>query len=51
MFLTAVIKHMLPDIAKIRKLVKRSKHLQDKMKAKENTIWSVILNLEESLRL
>ncbi|KAL0389246.1 UNVERIFIED_CONTAM: protein ETHYLENE INSENSITIVE 3 [Sesamum calycinum] len=33
--LTAVIKHMSPDIAKIRKLVRQSKCLQDKMTAKE----------------
>ncbi|MCI77258.1 protein ETHYLENE INSENSITIVE 3, partial [Trifolium medium] len=33
--LTAVIKHISPDIAKIRKLVRQSKCLQDKMTAKE----------------
>ncbi|KAL6341029.1 hypothetical protein AAG906_032142 [Vitis piasezkii] len=37
--LTAVIKHMSPDIAKIRRLVRQSKCLQDKMTAKESSIW------------
>lgn len=47
--LTAVIKHMFPDIAKIRKLVRQSKCLQDKMTAKESAIWLSIINQEESL--
>ncbi|KAK4786211.1 hypothetical protein SAY86_002900 [Trapa natans] len=47
--LTAVIKHMSPDIAKIRKLVRQSKCLQDKMTAKESTTWLAIINQEESL--
>ncbi|KAB2627255.1 protein ETHYLENE INSENSITIVE 3-like [Pyrus ussuriensis x Pyrus communis] len=47
--LAAVIKHMSPDIARIRKLVHRSKYLQDKMSAKETTIWLAILNQEENL--
>ncbi|KAJ0953113.1 putative transcription factor EIL family [Helianthus annuus] len=47
--LTAVIKHMSPDIAKIRKLVCRSKSLQDKMTAKESSIWLAVLSREESL--
>ncbi|EFJ05111.1 hypothetical protein SELMODRAFT_449234 [Selaginella moellendorffii] len=33
---TAVIRHMSPDIGKIRKLVRQSKCLQDKMTAKES---------------
>ncbi|CAN4089689.1 unnamed protein product [Withania somnifera] len=37
--LTAVIKHMSPDIAKIRKLIRKAKSLQDKMTAKESLIW------------
>ncbi|PRQ32759.1 putative transcription factor EIL family [Rosa chinensis] len=47
--LTAVIKHMSPDIAKIRKLVRQSKCLQDKMTAKESSTWLAIINQEESL--
>ena len=47
--LTAVIKHMSPDIAKIRKLVRQSKCLQDKMTAKESATWLSIVNHEESL--
>ncbi|KAA8544468.1 hypothetical protein F0562_022492 [Nyssa sinensis] len=46
--LTAVIKHMSPDIAKIRKLVRQSKCLQDKMTAKESATWLAIINQEES---
>ncbi|XP_059665057.1 ETHYLENE INSENSITIVE 3-like 1 protein [Cornus florida] len=47
--LTAVIKHMSPDIAKIRKLVRQSKCLQDKMTAKESATWIAIINQEEAL--
>ncbi|KAE8700842.1 Protein ETHYLENE INSENSITIVE 3 [Hibiscus syriacus] len=47
--LTAVIKHMSPDIAKIRKLVRQSKCLQDKMTAKESAAWLAIVNQEEVL--
>ncbi|KAK6143267.1 hypothetical protein DH2020_023615 [Rehmannia glutinosa] len=47
--LTAVIKHMSPDIAKIRKLVRQSKGLQDKMTAKESATWLAIINQEETL--
>ncbi|KAL8555211.1 hypothetical protein ACS0TY_003136 [Phlomoides rotata] len=47
--LTAVIKHMTPDIAKIRKLVRQSKCLQDKMTAKESATWLAIINQEEAL--
>ncbi|XAR62389.1 hypothetical protein NMG60_11017125 [Bertholletia excelsa] len=46
--LTAVIKHMSPDIAKIRRLVRQSKCLQDKMTAKESSIWLGVLSREES---
>ncbi|KAK4762997.1 hypothetical protein SAY86_008765 [Trapa natans] len=46
--LTAVIKHMSPDIAKIRRHVRQSKCLQDKMTAKESAIWLTVLNREES---
>ncbi|XP_073270175.1 protein ETHYLENE INSENSITIVE 3-like [Primulina huaijiensis] len=47
--LTAVIKHMFPDIAKIRNLVRQSKCLQDKMTAKESATWLAIINQEEAL--
>ncbi|KAI3797861.1 hypothetical protein L1987_33125 [Smallanthus sonchifolius] len=47
--LTAVIKHMFPDMAKIRKLVRQSKCLQDKMTAKESAMWLAVINQEESL--
>lgn len=47
--LTAVIKHMSPEIAKIRRLVRQSKCLQDKMTAKESLIWLSVLNREEAL--
>ncbi|KAL6129567.1 hypothetical protein ACLB2K_072917 [Fragaria x ananassa] len=47
--LTAVIKHMSPDINKIRKLVRQSKCLQDKMTAKESATWLAIINQEEVL--
>ncbi|CAN4092559.1 unnamed protein product [Withania somnifera] len=47
--LTAVIKHMSPDIAKICKLVRQSKCLQDKMTAKESATWLAIINQEEVL--
>ncbi|GMJ15454.1 ETHYLENE-INSENSITIVE3 [Hibiscus trionum] len=47
--LTAVIKHMFPDIAKIRKLIRQSKCLQDKMTAKESVTWLAIINQEEAL--
>lgn len=47
--LTAVIKHMHPDVAKIKKLVRQSKCLQDKMTAKESATWLAIINQEETL--
>lgn len=47
--LTAVIKHIFPDICKIRKLVRQSKCLQDKMTAKESATWLAVLNQEEGL--
>ncbi|PIA55432.1 hypothetical protein AQUCO_00700017v1 [Aquilegia coerulea] len=46
--LTAVIKHMSPDIAKIKRHVRQSKCLQDKMTAKESAIWLGVLSCEES---
>ncbi|KAK4789460.1 hypothetical protein SAY86_016764 [Trapa natans] len=46
--LTAVIRHMSPDIAKIRKLVRQSKCLQDKMTAKESATWLAVIDQEEA---
>ncbi|XP_050371530.1 ETHYLENE INSENSITIVE 3-like 3 protein [Argentina anserina] len=46
--LTAVIKHMSPDIPKIRRHVRQSKCLQDKMTAKESAIWLGVLSREEA---
>ncbi|CAN1263598.1 ETHYLENE INSENSITIVE 3-like 3 protein [Linum perenne] len=46
--LTSVIKHMSPNIAKIRRHVRQSKCLQDKMTAKESAIWLGVLSREES---
>ncbi|KAK8550643.1 hypothetical protein V6N13_119159 [Hibiscus sabdariffa] len=47
--LTAVIKHMSPDIAKIRRHVHQSKCLQDKITAKESAVWLGVLGREEAL--
>nr|CAD1833138.1 unnamed protein product [Ananas comosus var. bracteatus] len=47
--LTAVIKHMSPDIEKIRRLVRQSKCLQDKMTAKESVTWLAVVKQEEEL--
>ncbi|CAM0873039.1 unnamed protein product [Alopecurus aequalis] len=47
--LTAVIKHMSPDIEKIRRLVRQSKCLQDKMTAKEISTWLAVIKQEEEL--
>lgn len=45
--LTGVIKHMSPNIGKIKTRVQKSKCLQDKMSAKESAIWLGVLNREE----
>lgn len=47
--LTSVVKHMSPDISKIRNHVRKSKCLQDKMSARESSIWLAVLNREESM--
>ncbi|KAJ6800425.1 uncharacterized protein M6B38_109745 [Iris pallida] len=47
--LTAVIKHMSPDIEKIRRLVRQSKCLQDKMTAKESATWLAVVKQEEEI--
>ena len=41
--LTAVIKHLSPNTDKIRQLIKQSKCLQDKMTARESSVWSAVL--------
>ncbi|XP_074581042.1 protein ETHYLENE-INSENSITIVE 3-like 1a [Curcuma longa] len=45
--LTAVVKHMLPDIHKIRRMVMQSRCLQDKMTAKESAAWLAVVKQEE----
>ncbi|KAF5809387.1 putative transcription factor EIL family [Helianthus annuus] len=40
---------MFPDMAKIRKLVRQSKCLQDKMTAKESATWLAVINQEKAL--
>ncbi|KAK6933672.1 Ethylene insensitive 3 [Dillenia turbinata] len=47
--LTAIIKHMSPDYVKIQRLVHQSKTLQDRMTARESTIWVAIIDQEEVL--
>lgn len=45
--LTAVIKHLSPNTDKIRHLIKQSKCLQDKMTAKESSMWSAVIDQED----
>lgn len=47
--LAAVIKHMSPNMDRVRRLVRRSKCLQDKMTAKETATWSKVVDQEEAL--
>lgn len=47
--LAAIVKHMSPDLDRMRRLVKQSKSLQNKMSAKDTTTWSKIVNREEDL--
>ncbi|XP_021802073.1 putative ETHYLENE INSENSITIVE 3-like 4 protein [Prunus avium] len=47
--LAAVIKHMAPNSDRMKRLVRQSKCLQDKMTAKEIEIWSKVVNQEEAL--
>lgn len=47
--LAFVIKHMSPDLGRVRRLARQSKCLQDKMMAKETDTWSRVLNQEEAL--
>ncbi|MCD7451942.1 hypothetical protein HAX54_014206 [Datura stramonium] len=47
--LAAIIKHMSPDLGRMKRLVKQSKNLQNKMTAKETSTWSKVVNQEEAL--
>lgn len=47
--LAAVIKHMLPNLDGMRRLVRQSKCLQNKMTAKESATWSKVINQEEAV--
>ncbi|XP_028776541.1 putative ETHYLENE INSENSITIVE 3-like 4 protein [Neltuma alba] len=47
--LAAVIKHMSPDLNRLRKLVTQSKSLQDKMTARDTATWSKVVSQEEAL--
>ncbi|CAJ1938059.1 unnamed protein product [Sphenostylis stenocarpa] len=47
--LAAVIKHISPNLDKLRRLVTHSKTLQDKMTAKDTATWSKVMNQEEAL--
>ena len=47
--LAAVVKHMSPDLDKLRKLVTQSRTLQSKMTAKDTATWSRVVNQEEAL--
>lgn len=47
--LHAVIKHISPNIQKIKNVVRHSRSLQDKLTAKETSIWVAVINYEEKL--
>ncbi|XP_057739763.1 ETHYLENE INSENSITIVE 3-like 5 protein [Arachis stenosperma] len=47
--LASVIKHMSPDLEKLKRLVTQSKTLQDKMTAKDNATWSKVVSQKEAL--
>ncbi|XP_015944054.1 putative ETHYLENE INSENSITIVE 3-like 4 protein [Arachis duranensis] len=47
--LASVIKHMSPDLEKLRRLVTQSRTLQDRMTAKDSATWSKVVNKEEAL--
>ncbi|XP_015075031.1 putative ETHYLENE INSENSITIVE 3-like 4 protein [Solanum pennellii] len=47
--LAAIIKHMCPNLGRMRRLVNQSKNLQNKMTAKETSTWSKVVNQEEAL--
>ncbi|VFQ61964.1 unnamed protein product [Cuscuta campestris] len=47
--LAGIIKHMSPDLDRMRDLVKHSKSLQNKMSSKESGTWSKVVNREEDI--
>ncbi|XAR62289.1 hypothetical protein NMG60_11016996 [Bertholletia excelsa] len=47
--LAGIIKHMSPNLERLRRLVTQSKFLQDRMSAKETATWSKVVNQEEAL--
>ena len=47
--LASVVKHMSPNSGHMGHLIQRSKSLQDKMTAKDSTIWSKVVTQEEAL--
>lgn len=47
--LAGIIKHMSPDLSRMRRLVNQSKSLQHKMTAKDSATWSRVVNQEEAL--
>jgi ethylene-insensitive protein 3 len=47
--LAAIIKHLSPDVDKVRRLVTQSKTLQHKMTAKDSATWSKVMNQEQAL--
>ncbi|KAL4349918.1 hypothetical protein HN51_031013 [Arachis hypogaea] len=47
--LASVIKHMSPDLEKLKRLVTQSRTLQDRMTAKDSATWSKVVNKEEAL--
>ncbi|GAU12665.1 hypothetical protein TSUD_121570 [Trifolium subterraneum] len=47
--LMAIIKHISPDFKKIRDMVRMSKTLQDKLTAKETSIWIAVIDNEERI--
>ena len=47
--LAAVIKHLSPNVHKIRNIVRQSRTLQDKLTTKETFIWFAIINHEETI--
>ncbi|KAL0311633.1 UNVERIFIED_CONTAM: putative ETHYLENE INSENSITIVE 3-like 4 protein [Sesamum calycinum] len=47
--LAAIIKHMAPNLSRMRRVVNQSKTLQDKMTARDTATWSKVMNQEEAL--
>ncbi|XP_057786081.1 putative ETHYLENE INSENSITIVE 3-like 4 protein [Salvia miltiorrhiza] len=47
--LAAIIKHMAPDLERMRRLVSQSKSLQQKMTANDSATWAKVVNQEEAI--